>query len=362
MAFFSNLKKITSSAMSVASDGMKLLNEAAEALERGTHILSLQTSAKYLEIDISPEKRIKFTPQELQDKEEELLSTYDDLISCVDLAEKEQWESKKQALFSEQKKRGIEERVDQISVLQNRISQSTNSLPFEIILKIKRLISKIDDLIRFIGSETESPLVNELRAIKSESLSEIQVLETKRSTVEVENFPSGTLKSRIHKRDGQKNGSSEFWYENGQKCLELNFSSDQLTAEAWKWTEEGDLILKANYGHSGNELNLELFSQDGVKIFLLNLDKQKNGWAQSWLSNEIYVGQIYFRAGKISVVQKITLIVKTLLNLAFWIKMLRQKKKNKTSDQSLSHIFKKTSDRFNELGEFYKEIKIIKGY
>lgn len=360
MAFFSDLKKITSSAMSVASDGMKLLNEAAEALERGTHIFSLQTSAKYLELDISPEKRIKLSPQELQDKEEELRSIYDDLISCVDLAEKEHWVSKRQALFSEQKKRGIEQRVDHISILQKRISQSTKSLPCEIILKIKRLISKIDDLIRFIGADTKSPLVKELISIKNESLFDIKALEAKRNTIELEYFPSGALKSRIHKRDNKKNGRSEFWYENGVKRLELNYISDQLTAEAWKWTEDGCLILEANYGHSSDKFDLELFSKSGVRIFSTHLNKYKYGWAQIWLSNQLYVGQLYISAGKVSAIQKIMLVVKLILNLSFWVKLLGLKFKHNTDDHSPTLLFEELNDRFMELNKFSREINEFK--
>lgn len=359
MAFFSDLKKIGSAAISAASDGAKLLNDAANALERGSQILSLKSSAKLLETQIAFATQNNLTFDEQKEKERELLSLYEKLILCVDSYEKEQLLSKKENLILGRKRTEISQQIDQISELQSEIAESIFSEPIDKLTKVKNIVSKIDELIEFIGNDTASNLVHELQAIKRESLEEIEILELKRNNVELEHYSSGMLKSRIHKRDGQKHGRSEFWYENGVKRLELYYSTGQLSAEACKWRDEGSLILKANYGHLSEKLDLELFSQNGARVFWMHRDKYNDGFAKLWLSNEIYIGQIDFKGEKILAIQKIILVVKFIFNFRLWIKLLMLKYKNSNLDKTIIQLLKELNIYLTELEDFYNEITFL---
>jgi len=67
------------------------------------------------------------------------------------------------------------------------------------------------------------------------------------SKTEKEYYPDGTIKSEVTMRHGKKNGSATYYFPNGNKELEMNYSDNQLDGVYEKFDIESNRLESTEY-------------------------------------------------------------------------------------------------------------------
>lgn len=88
--------------------------------------------------------------------------------------------------------------------------------------------------------------------------------------IEKEYYDDGKLKSEVETKNGKKNGRSIFYYSNGRKQMECQYSNDLLDGKLTRWTYKGKVELESNYTNGLRMGETRLYTSEGILQIIQN--------------------------------------------------------------------------------------------
>jgi len=93
------------------------------------------------------------------------------------------------------------------------------------------------------------------------------------SSVEMEKYPDGTIKSEVQIKKGKKNGLAKYYYSNGKPQLIMNYVDDRLDGLYEKFAFNGlktETTMYSNGLKNGESKEFDEFGNLKISVFYLN--------------------------------------------------------------------------------------------
>lgn len=290
MGFFGGLKSFAGATVNTLSNGSELLLHAAIQMERGSKVILLETEIEHFEKllelpygrDLTRAQRVELQ-QNIIDRCRQVIDIQGEKKAAAEL-------SKLRSLEMTIRQEGIEHSLAQINQLQALRKTQTFELPIDEITHLNRLKSSCEQHVVLLKADSaRAHDLAQTRALITQVQDRITALQPLRSSVEEIFYSSGAKAGVIRRYDGYRQGLSEFWYEDGQPRLTVEYAQDQAEGAVCVYAPSGVQVASGKVSKSQGtaEWTLQLAPE---KTFLAMNQSKATGELRFWLWNGAYAG------------------------------------------------------------------------
>lgn len=351
MSFFKDLKTLTVESAKAIGNGVELLAEAANDLEKGTSRLLLESSIRRLEKELNQCVENDVDSLKLKSSWMELRDLYEEFWQIANQHERLSLTENRlhfTKAIANSEVGDIERQIEQQKVT---ISTASYSLPVDKIRALNRLNYLIGKLSALLEKQAKNSLrQSELDADSKGIERQIVTLETLRDEVFIDSYPDGSKKTRYPKRDGRLNGTVEGWHANGVQHYQLEFSQGKFNVKGKSWMPEGSLNCLIEPGENGGVL-MQISLPTGEKIAAVKL-KEAYVSISMWLWDGYYVGHVNGVAGNL---KKWPLVISLFFKPGLWLRLIKESRQGELNNR-LSEMVK----AFNSWDELHARLEVCK--
>ncbi|TLF45939.1 hypothetical protein FEI13_17650 [Halomonas urmiana] len=322
MSFFGNIKKATVSTAKAISNGVELLDELADGVQKSSELLLIKTQASSLENDINHLISNSADLIETSEKRKALSKKYDEIIAKTLDSEKDEYVRKNNSLKKEIELSSINSIEKRVANKEQELSSHDFNLAITEIRKLESIKKDLEHLLRITQpKQHEAAHQKALEKINS-IISRVTDLQEKRHEEIISNHPSGEKKYKVKLYDGEKHGMSEFWYENGTKEKEISFSHGELIGTSRYWRNDGTILSEISSQPMHGTYIHSAFARNGTKIMKSSL-KNKQGHIDIWLWDGSFVCRAKIKNNKVN---KLSAFVRSVMRKRIWVAIYSARK------------------------------------
>ncbi|MEQ6916029.1 hypothetical protein [Halomonas aquatica] len=322
MSFFGNIKNVTVSTAKAISNGVELLDELADGVQKSSELLLLKTQASSLENEIN---RLIGNSDDLiatSEKRQALSKKYDEIIAKTLGYEKDQYVRKNKLLKNDIELSSISEIEQRVKNKEQDLTSHTFKLAVTEIRRLESIKKDLENLLKITQSK-EHEFAHQKSLEKLNSITKrIANLQEKRHEKIISNYPSGEKEYKEQLYDGKKHGTSEFWHENGTKEKEISFSHGELIGTSRYWRNDGTILSEISYQPTHGSFTHSAFYRNGTKIMKSSL-KNKQGHVDIWLWDGSLVCRAKIKNNKVN---KLPAFIRAAMKKNLWATLYRARK------------------------------------
>lgn len=329
MSFFSGVKNIVVSTAESLNNGVEVLEGLTAEMKRSSEVFASKSRVSGYEKEIELLLSNFSDSLEVDRKRVELLKAYQEVIKNTVGEEKARYVEKKKKLDDEMVIAKIRETEEKICSKEEKRDRTNFCLPIDEIIHLEQIVVDLNFLLKLTASGQHEST----KKIALEKMCDIENiisgLQEERLEKKYSYFSSGQLQSRRSLYDGKAHGLTEVWYESGGKKKEVSYAQGDLNGVSRYWRNDGTILCEISVESIEELLIQRVYARNGQKITEA-LIKKGDGNIQVWLWNGEFVVKVKIKNRK---VEKLMAIVKLMFKKNLWLAVFRARKKGRHQNE-----------------------------